>query len=110
LLVGTTWGPTCVIGPAKVAGSKANVTVMVFRTGVGISLFIDGKAAAAAPAPQIAQLDALIGRGWEYNEMVPDSRYRGDVAEIAVYDIALPEVDRVALEGHWQKTWDTTTP
>jgi hypothetical protein len=37
-----------------------------------------------------------------------DSRFQGDIAEIATYDVALGDADRIAVEGAMMARWAIT--
>lgn len=107
-ITATTWGPDCdATYTGVVVGSKAHTTVLVYAPATGLTLFLDGVQKATAPAPALVQIEALIGRGFYQG---PDSRYKGEIAEILAFDTALSVEDRQKLESYLHQSWDTTIP
>jgi hypothetical protein len=100
---------------------------MIFTPDTGISLFLDGKqgkgdGSGAIKENGLGKLDSvapgtqplgflgrgLIGRGYERTGTPADSRYKGVIAEVIVYNAALNEPDRKLLEAHLRDRWNTS--
>jgi hypothetical protein len=116
-LVAGSWGPECgaraLVPPAA---ARANITVLTFvpdppPSGQGrFTIHHDGVELGTAPGPALAEVVGRIGRGYELAADLPDARYLGDLAEVAIYDEALPADARRTLESHLRQVWDTPLP
>ncbi|HEX3697255.1 MAG TPA: hypothetical protein VH374_17905 [Polyangia bacterium] len=128
-LIGSFWGDSCQ-GPGESVSpppvSKPSTTIMIFQPSTGISLFINGKqgegdgsgfikedglgpldtnTADAHPAAFMGR--GLIGRGFEATESGVDSRYKGLIAEVIIYNAPMVTSDRKLLEAYLTDRWNT---
>jgi hypothetical protein len=108
----TVWGPDCDIGvPAPALGDKPNVTVVSYSKPTGLQLFTDGTHRMTVASDGLASaLLGFIGRGYALNDDVSDSRYRGVIAEIAVFDVELTSEQRTNLEAYFRQRWQQSSP
>jgi hypothetical protein len=114
----STWGPSCGViadGTPATDGGMAdpaapNATTMWVVTVSGdkkLSLFVNGRKAAEAQGEGLGQvmapLKGFIGRGFQPSNT--DSRFKGDIAEVLIFDLALDDEQRRTLERHLQPRW-----
>lgn len=106
LLAGT-WGDHCgIMADATPAASRPNTVVYVFTPGAGAALFVDGRVAGTMTTIGLGEVGpGFIGRGFAFDDAVVDSRYRGDIAEVVAFDVALDDAERGKLEAYFNATW-----
>jgi hypothetical protein len=89
--------------------ATAAVDVEVFDHTVGHKLAINGTVVRSNPekTPIDALSPAYIGRAFNFLALSNrHSRYLGDVAEIVIYNVALSDADRTAVEGYLKQRWN----
>ena len=112
--VASTWGLGCdlrvslphdLVPPAL---SRAAATVVTFAPRTGFTVYINGTRLATAQAATLESIGkGLIGRGYDYNDLAGESRYLGDLAELAIFNTALDDQSRTQLEAYFRETWGT---
>ena len=109
LMAASTWGPDCDINvPVAPAPAKPTRTLMVFTPGAGLTLQVDGVTIGESRSNGLLTMkQALLGRGYDLSTAAMDSRYHGVIAEVAVFDVALDEGQRAALDGYLRARWET---
>jgi hypothetical protein len=105
----TVWGPNC---DAKLnvpgVGEKPNITMVSYSPRGGLRLAVDGKTSMPVLSDGIVRTTrGLIGRGFDRPPGGADSRYRGQVAEIVVFDLDLTPEQQSALAGYLQRRWQS---
>ena len=114
----STWGPSCGVivdgTPANDGGmpdpTAPNATAMWTVTVSGdkkLGLFVNGHRSAEAEGEGLgtnkAPIKGFIGRGFQPSNS--DSRFKGDIGEILIFDVALDDEQRRKLEQHLQPRW-----
>jgi hypothetical protein len=80
----------------------------MFDPALGHVLWSDGLQLAgnASVAPLLMATDGAVGRGVVRTTATGlDGRFRGDIAEVVVYDAALADAERVVVEGYLKGHW-----
>jgi hypothetical protein len=119
----TTWGHACGISldetllpgaglPDPSAPTVTTLWLVTVTADDKLALHLNGtsrgeSAGEGLKPPGEKQLTAYIGRGYQLANF--DSRFKGDIAEILIYDDALDQQQRRTLEQHLQSRWGFVT-
>jgi len=103
------WGDDCDIS-VDISDENPTPPVIVdairYEHSTGYSLFINGalRASSARTEGPSEITGGFIGRGFPWDG-VNDSRFRGDIAEVLMYQRALSPTERVAVEQYLRQHW-----
>jgi hypothetical protein len=113
----STWGHGCGImldetlaGPPNPFAPTLTTLWIVTRTAdSNLSLYLNGGKAGATAGEGLLPAGAtpligFIGRGFQ--PLPVDSRFRGELGEVVIYDVALDDGQRRVLESHLGLRWD----
>ena len=102
VLFATTWGPDCdASGDVPRVTVRPSATIAVLST-EGMSIYTNGTFLASAKAPLLKEIGrSFIGRGWQ----ATNTGYLGDLAEVAIFDVALTDQQRQSLERYLADKW-----
>jgi hypothetical protein len=105
----STWGEDCDLAVSvPPSAPKPSIVMMTYQPQVGLSLFRDGTKLGTSPSRGLRSIvKGFIGRGYQLGQYPEDTRYSGQIAEIVVFDSALSDVERGALEAYFKATWDS---
>jgi hypothetical protein len=106
----TTWGPGCDLRQAVPAMAPGPIlSVVTFDPQEGFTAYRNGMMIGKHAAGRIeAIMTGLIGADAVPSMTVPvDSRYQGEIAEIAAFDVAISSDQRLRLEGYLKQAWGT---
>jgi hypothetical protein len=109
LLGASTWGTTCdVSATVPAAFATASLVVTTYEPMVGLKLFLNGNKVGESPSSGLEAIGrGLVGRAFQHNMYSKDTRYRGQMAEVVVFDVPLEDGTRTALEQYLKATWGT---
>jgi hypothetical protein len=102
---GVAFEPAAVPGTPPTALSEESVTLDLVR---GMELWVDGVhvAANADTSTLTYAAGGSIGRAsFVATDFGTDPRFRGDIAEVVIYDTALDDPDRIAIEKYLGARW-----
>jgi hypothetical protein len=114
LVTVSTWGPMCDLRTESIpvwtdetkTAIKPTVSVLTFAPEMGLSLAVDDRPVVSKPAGGLDEvMTGFIGRAYQAGAI--DDRYSGQIAEIAAWDVALTDQQRISLRQYLRDTWDT---
>ena len=124
-LFATTWGPMCDVKvTVPLLATSPTFMVLTYAPTVGLALSVNGAPPKLAPGGGLTHvMTGFIGRA--YQPLSPpdagpddggvplptvDDRYKGQLAEVVIFDVAVDGEQRGRLESYLRETWQIMAP